>query len=336
MRLLLLLLSCLFLQSVSAQKIYGTVFNANGDLLPYASISIKGTTKGTSANDKAKYALNIAPGTYTFVCQNLGYASSEKKLIVKGDAELSFILTEQKLTMDAVVVKKSGEDPAYEIIRNAIKKRNYYAKQVSQFTCNIYGKDLIKLKSLPKKVFGKKIPDADRKEMGLDSAGTGIIYLSESVSKVSVQQPDKIKLEVMSSRVSGSGGFGFRRIISLLPFFAIGLATIFHALDRWRLLAVVSATIMIGWGVRIMVRYMDFKFYRAPDNFLDTLTASMFSEQVIPSAAFGHQVTNSLFINQLLHPNWMGVIVCIILITLATGVFLGGRRVLPHINTTQE
>jgi hypothetical protein len=134
----------------------------------------------------------------------------------------------------------------------------------------------------------------------------------------------------------GSGGFGFRRIISLLPFFAIGLATIFHALHRWRLLAVVSATIMIGWGVRIMVRYMDFKFYRAPDNFLDTLTASMLSEQVMPSAAFGHQVTNSLFINQLLNPNWMGVIVCIILITLATGVFLGGRRVLPHINTTQE
>lgn len=134
----------------------------------------------------------------------------------------------------------------------------------------------------------------------------------------------------------GSGGFGFRRIISLLPFFAIGLATIFHALHRWRLLAVVSATIMIGWGVRIMVRYMDFKFFRAPDNFLDTLTASMLSEQVMPSAAFGHQVTNSLFINQLLNPNWMGVIVCIILITLATGVFLGGRRVLPHINTTQE
>jgi hypothetical protein len=134
----------------------------------------------------------------------------------------------------------------------------------------------------------------------------------------------------------GSGGFGFRRIISLLPFFAIGLATIFDVLHRWRLFAVVSATIMIGWCVRIMVRYMDFKFFRAPDNFLDTLTASMLSEQVMPSAAFGHQVTNSLFINQLLNPNWMGVIVCIILITLATGVFLGGRRVLPHINTTQE
>jgi hypothetical protein len=76
----------------------------------------------------------------------------------------------------------------------------------------------------------------------------------------------------------GSGGFGFRRIISLLPFFAVGLATIFHAIQRWRLLPIVSAWIMAGWGMRIMVRYMEFKFYRAPDNFLDTLTASMMSE----------------------------------------------------------
>ncbi len=134
----------------------------------------------------------------------------------------------------------------------------------------------------------------------------------------------------------GSGAFGFRRITCLIPFFAIGLATIFQALQRWRLLPVVLASIMAGWSLRIMVRYMDFKFFRAPDNFLDTLTASMLSEQVMPSAAFGHQVTNSLFINQLLHPDWMGVIVCIILIMLATGVFLGGQRVLPHINTTQE
>ncbi len=209
MRLFLLSLSVLLYQNISAQKIYGTVFNSNGDLLPYASISIKGTTKGTSANDKAKYALNIAAGTYTIVCQNMGYTSAEKKVTVTNDTELSFVLSDQKLNMETVIIKNGGEDPAYEIIKNAIKKRNYYANQVKAFTCNIYGKDLIKLKSLPKKILGRKIPDADRKDMGLDSSGTGIIYLSESISKVSVQQPDKIKLEVISSRVSGSGGFGF-------------------------------------------------------------------------------------------------------------------------------
>lgn len=201
-----LLISC---EAVSAQKIYGTVFTSQGDLLPYSSVIIKGTTKGTSANDKGRYSLTVAPGTYTVVCQHLGYTTQEKKITVKDDTELSFVLTDQKLMLDAVVISNKREDPAYEIIRNAIKKREYYRKQVNKFTCNIYGKDMIKLRNLPKRIFGQKIPDADRKEMGLDSAGQGIIYLSESVSKVSAQEPDKFKLEVISSRVSGSDGFGF-------------------------------------------------------------------------------------------------------------------------------
>ncbi len=209
MRLFLLALGLIFIHDLSAQKIYGTIFNSNGDLLPFASISVKGTSKGTSANDRAKYSLSLPAGNFTIVCQNLGYTSLEKKITINGDIELSFVLADQKLTMETVVIKKGGEDPAYEIIRSAIKKKNFYANQVKSFTCNIYGKDLIKLKTLPKKIFGQKIPDSDRKDMGLDSTGSGIIYLSESVSKVSAQQPDKIKLEVMSSRVSGSGSFGF-------------------------------------------------------------------------------------------------------------------------------
>ena len=133
----------------------------------------------------------------------------EKLVTVSDDAELSFVLPEQKLTMTAVVIKSGGEDPAYEIIRQAIKKRSYYNKQVNGFSCKLYGKDLIRLRRLPKKVFGKKIPDEDRNDMGLDSSGQGIIYLSESVSKIYSQLPDKFKMEVMSSRVSGSGSFGF-------------------------------------------------------------------------------------------------------------------------------
>jgi hypothetical protein len=73
----------------------------------------------------------------------------------------------------------------------------------------LYTKDLMKLRKLPKKILGRKIADEDIKEMGLDSSRKGIIYLSESVAKVFVQQPDKFKMEVLSSRVSGSDGFGF-------------------------------------------------------------------------------------------------------------------------------
>ncbi len=202
----ILSLSCF---QASAQKIYGTVFTETGDLLPFSSIVVKGSSKGASANDKARFSFSLPNGTYTIVCQHIGYNSAEKKITVSGDTEVSFILKEQQLVMTEVVVKSGGEDPAYEIIRQAIKKRNYYKKQVNAFEVDIYTKDLIKLRNLPKKIFGQKIPDGDRKEMGLDSAGKGIIYLSESIAKIYTQLPDKSKMEVSSSRVSGSGGFGF-------------------------------------------------------------------------------------------------------------------------------
>ncbi|MFZ1783822.1 MAG: DUF5686 and carboxypeptidase regulatory-like domain-containing protein [Ferruginibacter sp.] len=203
---------CFFLLisgSASAQKIYGTVFTDKGDLLPYSSVTIKGTSIGASANNMAKFSFSVSPGTYTVVCQHIGYTKQEKVVTVKKeDEELTFVIAEQLLEMTEVVVQR-GEDPAYEIIRQAIKKRPYYDEQVKSFACELYTKDLMKLRKLPKKILGRKIAEEDVKDMGLDSSRKGIFYLSESVAKVYIQQPDKFKMEVLSSRVSGSDGFGF-------------------------------------------------------------------------------------------------------------------------------
>ena len=91
----------------------------------------------------------------------------------------------------------------------AIKKRPFYNKQVNAFTCQLYTKDMIKLRNLPDKILGQKIGADDKADIGLDSSGKGIIYLSESIATITTQQPDKFKMEVTSSRVSGSGDFGF-------------------------------------------------------------------------------------------------------------------------------
>lgn len=193
----------------SAQKIFGTVFSDKGDLLPYASVTIKGTSVGTSANNKAKFSFAVGPGTYTVVCQHIGYKTQEKNITVTNeDAEITFIIAAQQLDMTEVVVK-SGEDPAYEIIRQAIKKRSFYNEQVKGFECGLYTKDMMKLRKLPKRILGRKIEEEDVKDMGLDSSRKGIIYLAESVARIYMQQPDKFKMEVISSRVSGSDGFGF-------------------------------------------------------------------------------------------------------------------------------
>ncbi len=193
----------------SAQKIFGVVYNSQGDLLPYSSITIKGTTLGASANNRARYLLNVQPGTYTIICQHIGYTALEKKVTVKStDEEVDFILNEQKLQLKEVVVKQ-GEDPAYAIMREAIKKRPVYQKEVNAFTCDLYTKDMIKLRRLPKKILGQTIPEEDRNDMRLDTTGAGIIYLSESIASVAMQKPENFKMQVKSSRVSGSNGFGF-------------------------------------------------------------------------------------------------------------------------------
>jgi hypothetical protein len=204
-RTLLILLLLLFTFNSFAGKISGTVTDDKGQSLPYASILVKGTTRGTTANNEGKYFLNLEPGNYTLVCQHVGYRREEKSITVSTEnTVINFQLQLQELTLSEVIVKK-GEDPAYEIIRQAIKKRPYYNSQVDSFTVDVYIKGLLRTRAIPTKFFGQKIERSDFEKQGLDSAGKGILFLSESITKVSFAKPDKIKYEVVSSRQSGGG-----------------------------------------------------------------------------------------------------------------------------------
>lgn len=192
-----------------SQKIFGTIKDNKGNLLPYSSVTIKGSTTGVTANNLAQYSFSLKPGKYIVVCQHIGFESVEKSIDIQNDVALNFVMHEQQLLMKEVVIGNGLENPAYEIIRQAIKKRDYYNNQINGFECNVYSKDVIKLRNLPDKIFGQKVPDNDRNSMGLDSSGKGIIYLSEAFSKVYSQRPDKFKMNVLSSRLSGSNSFGF-------------------------------------------------------------------------------------------------------------------------------
>jgi hypothetical protein len=210
MQKLLLLLFLFPVLSVSSQTIEGTVKDANGNILAFASILVKGTPMGVTANNEGKYQLNLSEGNYTLDCRYVGYTSYEKKITVTSSKQtLNFVLALQQLTLKEVIIKEGAEDPAYEIIRHAIKKRPFYESQVKAFEAEVYIKGMLRLNNLPHSIMGQKIPDEDRTAMGLDSSGKGIIYLTESVTKVYSQEPDKLKLEVVSTRVSGNNGLGF-------------------------------------------------------------------------------------------------------------------------------
>ena len=208
--LLLLALHITLCMSAYAGIVSGSITGNNNEPLGYASILVKGTTKGTTANNQGKYQLLLEPGTYVIICQYVGYTRAEKTIIVTSSPLMAnFTLQALETTMKEVIVTSGGEDPAYEIIRNAIKKRPDYREPLDSFSCEAYIKTLMKTRKLPKRILGLKIDEKDRKEMGVDSAGKGIIHLSESLTRIAAKKPGQVKLEVLSGRESGSNGYGF-------------------------------------------------------------------------------------------------------------------------------
>lgn len=191
-------------QHALAGKITGLVTNDKGEKLAFASILIKGTTQGTAANSEGRFTLELKPGTYTLVCQYIGYAREETRVKVEDEAmTVNFVLKPQQYSMAEVVVKK-GEDPAYGIIREAIKKRPFYKDQLKRYECEVYTKGIMRLRDFPKKFLGQKVDFEDG-----DTSKRKILYLSETVARYSVDGEDKTKTEVLSTRVSGSRqGFG--------------------------------------------------------------------------------------------------------------------------------
>ncbi len=180
----------------------GTVVDERNQPLPYTAVYIKGTTIGTATNGKGYYQLNLEPGSYSIVFQFIGYKKHIETITVSSKPVIINVkMVPEEITLNEVVVK--AEDPAYPIIRQAIAKKDYYLKQVQSYQCRVFTKSIFRLTNAPEKLFGNTILDKG------DSLG-GIFYLSEAESKISFEQPDKVREVMVSSKVSGDNkGFSF-------------------------------------------------------------------------------------------------------------------------------
>jgi hypothetical protein len=197
-----------FAQQVS---INGKVIDQNGKPVPFASIYIKNTAKGASANSEGDYSLQLKAGQYEVQYKAVGYKQESRKIDLKSNTVLNITLTAEVYELKPVTINATGEDPAYAIIRKAIKKRKAHLSEVKAYTCQVYIKGLQKLLSAPKKFMGVDITKVG-KEIGLDSNRRGIVYLSESESKLSYQYPGQLHEEMISSKFSGSNKmFSFNR-----------------------------------------------------------------------------------------------------------------------------
>ncbi len=206
---ILLFVSCCFATlNAYAITLTGSVIDGFSNPLPYSSVYIKGSSKGTTANADGRFTLELEPGKYTIFCTHVGYQSDEKEIEIKDKtADIFFRLYPVKIEMKDVVVKANAEDPAYAIIRQAIKTRPQHLNEVKAWQVEVYMKGIIRTVAVPKSIFG--IGVTMNGEV-IDSSGKGIIYLSESLTKYSRRLPNTYKEDIVSAKVSGSSqGFGF-------------------------------------------------------------------------------------------------------------------------------
>ncbi|WP_461450278.1 DUF5686 and carboxypeptidase regulatory-like domain-containing protein [Mucilaginibacter sp.] len=192
-------------------SVSGKITNEHNQPIPFASIYVKNTTAGTSSNSDGDYTLQLKPGTYEIRFGSVGYKQENKVVTLTVNKQLNIVLKTESYQLTDVVISATGENPAYGIIRKAIKKRKQHLQEVKAYTCDVYIKGVQKLLAAPKKFMGFDVQKATS-EAGLDSNRRGIIYLSESQSKYSFEQPDKVHEEMISSKVSGSNrAFSYNR-----------------------------------------------------------------------------------------------------------------------------
>ena len=190
----------LFSSFSKATTVSGVISDEKKNALAYAGVYIAGTSIGTTSNSDGQYKLDLSSGNYELTFKIIGYSAIIKKVEIKDipiiiNVELSL----QTFNLKEVVIKANAEDPAYEIIRNAQKKRAYFRDKVDVYYCDAYVKSTQRLLDHPESFMGAKV---DVGEI-LDTV-TKMFYLSESVSHLFYKHPSDYKEEMVSSKVSGS------------------------------------------------------------------------------------------------------------------------------------
>lgn len=195
-------------------QIKGTITNPKNERLSSVNIYIENTYTGTTSNDEGHYELNVSvPKTYTVVFQYLGYKTLKKTVTIDAfPVVLDAVLHEEVISLNEVVIN-ANENPANNIIRQAIAKRKAHLEHIQSYKADFYSRGLIRIKNAPEKLLGQDLGDLGG---GLDSTRSGVIYLSETISKIEFLRPDKLKEKITASKISGDdNGFSFNTALDV-------------------------------------------------------------------------------------------------------------------------
>ncbi|WP_420148266.1 DUF5686 family protein, partial [Spirosoma sp.] len=212
----LMLLLCVC--AAAAQTIYtisGKVTDAaTGEGVPFASIALKGQTSGTTSDVNGAYTLKIKSLSDSLLILSLGYSTRSYPILDQPSQVIDAQLSATATKLQEVKVYAKGGDPAYRVMREAVRRADQYNPirlQAYQYEGYTKIEGYINNFAQQRKN-GKKAGPISRLLGKLpavtDENGQPAIpvFISETVSNFYARSnPDKIKEFVQKSRVTGVG-----------------------------------------------------------------------------------------------------------------------------------
>ena len=169
--------------------------------LEYVTVKVADTAFGTTAGKDGKYFIRLNLGSYKLIFSYIGYFTDTSYIYVEDkNMERNIFLKPSELMTEQIDVY--GEDPAYDIIRQAIKYKKKFKETLNEYEYDAFSKFVIRSnrsdipeKDIPKDTTGKnKIP---------------IFGILESETKGYFKKPDMEKQIVTAKKETANITRGF-------------------------------------------------------------------------------------------------------------------------------
>lgn len=209
-------LSFILSQWAVAQEtvVNGRVTDADtGDPLPFVNILFQGTYIGTTSDFEGYFSLSTKEEVDSLEVSYIGY-HKRVKAVTKGYVQtVNFQLATDIVSLSEVVII-AGENPAYPIIRNAVKnKRKNDKKALEAYEFESYNKLEIGVSEIPDRIRKKRamqqvsmVLDSIQLIVGEDGKPILPIFISESISKLYFRQnPQAQREHILNTKLTGVG-----------------------------------------------------------------------------------------------------------------------------------
>ncbi len=205
----------LFPVLASAQEIIvqGKVTDAgSGDPIPFVNVIFKGLGTGSTTDFDGNYLIRTTKSADSIVVSYIGY-KSRTRAIKKGQQTINVQLVEDVTHLQEVVVK-SGENPAFDILRKVVKNKTRNDKRtLAAYEYDVYTKTEVDVDNISEKFRQRKVMkkiaavlDSIDRIVGEDGKPILPLFITEGISKFYYRNYPEIKTEqIIKTKISGVG-----------------------------------------------------------------------------------------------------------------------------------